>query len=516
MQFRTLAWAVVFWMFLAQALAQQMVIAPTTTLWKETHNNTSAADSFAAQSNGNEGATNVSNVPTRKLLYAGSGTKIYAHLMTWFGKSNHMNVGYSSASGTQVWKQVSDMIRRGIDGAIVDWYGPNSYENQAIPTLKYQAETHPGFEFSIMEDAGSLQNCGCDVTQRVVSDLTYVWDHYAQSNAYIHLNGRPVMFFFGQEAYPIDWSYVRSHVPGNPVFVFRNAGAFTATQSNGGFSWAAPETVSSGDPMALGYLDYFYSSALDHPGQYPFASNYKGFNDTLSSWHHLPAISQQCGQTWLKTMQQIGKYYNATHEPAGIQIVTWNDYEEGTEIETGIDNCVGVSAKMNGGWLTWSISGAQNTLDHFAIWISPDGSNLMHLADVPVGARSVDLGTFAIPAGTYKMFVQAVGQPSIRNHMSGAVTYYRGGTSTTGIAVNVSTPTPGATVNAPIHVAASASSGHAISAMWVYLDGKVVYKAAASSLSAYLSCGSGGHKVVVNAWDASGAVASRTVSFWVK
>lgn len=510
MHVRSLAWIALLLSVLGQAFAADIVIAPTTTLWKETHNNTSAADSFAAQSNGNEASTNVSNVPTRKLLYAGSAAKIYAHLMTWFGQANHMNVGYRSADGAQVRRQVEDMIRRGIDGAIVDWYGPGSYENQALPALKYQAEIHPGFQFAIMEDAGSIQYCGCDPTQRVISDLTYVWNNYAQSNAYIHLNGRPVMFFFGEEAYPIDWNYVRSHVPGNPVFIFRNSSSFTKTQSNGGFSWVAPETVGSTDPMALGYLDYFYGIALTYPGQYTFASNYKGFNDTLSSWHHLPAIGQQCGQTWLRTMAEIGRYFNATNEPDGIQIVTWNDYEEGTEIESGIDNCVGVSAAMNGGWLTWSINGAQSTLDHFAIWISTDGTNLMHLTDVAVTRRSVDLGTFAIPAGSYKMFVQAVGQPSLKNHLSGAVTYSRGGA--TGPSVTVTAPVSGSYVNAPIHVTASASSSHPISAMWIYLDNVAVYKTSAASLNTYVSCGTGKHYLVVNAWDSTGAVTSQSLS----
>src|SRR6478735_5703111 len=44
----------------------------TTTLAVETSNNTSAADSFATQTDGNIGATNISKAPTRNLLYAGS------------------------------------------------------------------------------------------------------------------------------------------------------------------------------------------------------------------------------------------------------------------------------------------------------------------------------------------------------------------------------------------------------------------------------------------------------------
>src|SRR5207249_3044280 len=92
----------------------------TTTLTAETSNNTSAADSFTAQSNGNAGAGNVSKLPLRNLMYAGATTKIYAHFVPWFGFGDHMNVGYTSNDTTQVRKQLADMVSRGLDGAIID------------------------------------------------------------------------------------------------------------------------------------------------------------------------------------------------------------------------------------------------------------------------------------------------------------------------------------------------------------------------------------------------------------
>src|SRR5581483_1582337 len=111
--------------------AANLKIVPTTTLASQTSNNTSAANSFSSQSNGNLGAGNVSKVDIHSLLYPGASTKIYAHLVPWFGGSNHMNVGYSSTDPSQVRRQVEDMISRGIDGVIIDWYGPGSNEDTA-------------------------------------------------------------------------------------------------------------------------------------------------------------------------------------------------------------------------------------------------------------------------------------------------------------------------------------------------------------------------------------------------
>ena len=45
-------------------------------------------------------------------------------------------------------------------------------------------------------------------------------------------------------------------------------------------------------------------------------------------------VNQNCGQTWLATLNEIGSYYNSGQQLDSIQIPTWNDYEEGDEIET--------------------------------------------------------------------------------------------------------------------------------------------------------------------------------------
>src|SRR5436190_16593462 len=104
----TLGTISILFLLIARAGAQTFVLTPTTTLQAETANNTSAADSFAAQTNGNAAAGSTSKVATRSLLYSGSTTDIYAHFMPWFGQSNHMSVGYASNDATQVKKQVDD------------------------------------------------------------------------------------------------------------------------------------------------------------------------------------------------------------------------------------------------------------------------------------------------------------------------------------------------------------------------------------------------------------------------
>src|SRR6185312_12507558 len=198
-------------------------------------------------------------------------------------------------------------------------------------------------------------------------------------------------------------------------------GAFTHTQSNGGFSWVAPHTAPSTDIASLGYLDGYYKTALTHPTMFSTGSAYKGFNDSLAAWGSGRFIDQQCGQTWLQSLAEAGKYYSATKQAIGIQLVTWNDYEEATEIETGIDNCVSVSVTIAGTVVNWSITGQQNTIDHYSVYASQDGQNLMWLADASAATRTMDLAQFALNAGNYIVFVKATGKPSLTNKMSAGV-----------------------------------------------------------------------------------------------
>lgn len=489
----------------------------TTTLAAETGNNTSTADTFTAQTNGNIGASNISKMPTRTLLYPGSTARIYAHFVPWFGFGDHMKVGYTSNDVAQVQKQVNDMVSRGLDGAVIDWYGRGEFNknfvfyDQATQMLMQQAELHPGFQFAIMYDAGALKACaatlGCDVTQTMIDDLNYVNTTYEGSPAYLTANGRPVIYFFGDSAYTIDWTRVRASVAGNPEFIFRNNGGFTHTQTSGAFSWVAPHPPgsTSTDVPSIGYLDSYYTSALNHPTMYSTGSGYKGFNDTLALWGSGRFIDQQCGQTWLETLAEEGKYYSTTRQQTGIQLVTWNDYEEGSEIETGIDNCVAVAATVSGTTVNWSITGQQNTIDHFSIFVSQDGQNLMWLADASAATRTMNLAQFSLDAGNYIVFVKATGKPSLTNKMSAGVQLTV--PNKPPVAALSLTPLSG---SAPLAVTASAagstdSDGTIVSTTINFGDGSALANAISAS---HIYSAAGSYTVTANVTDNLGATAS--------
>ena len=491
-------------------------ITPTTTLAAETGNNTSTAATFQAQSNGNIGAGNVSKVSTGTMLYNGATTQIYAHFMPWFGGSNHMNVGYDSTNPAQVKAQVTDMISRGISGVVIDWYGPStSRENKSSLAMEQEAQSRNGaFHFAIMEDAGSISGCantsGCDLTGALISDLQYIQQTYVTSPAYLTWNGNPVIFYFGVESYNIDWTRVRANTASNLIFVFQNDNGFTASYSNAGFSWVQPSDVTSSDPMSLNYMNAFYGTAQKNSSRLPVGAAYKGFNDSLASWGTNRLMQQQCGQTWLSTFNDANTWWSTSDQLAMFQLVTWNDYEEATEIETGIDNCFSISSSVSGSGLSWSISGNENTIDHYTVFISADGQNLMSLGDYPAGTRSLSLGSFGFNSGSYSVYVKAVGKPSIVNHLSAAATY---SVANGPVVVLKATPASGL---APVAVTASTAGstdtqGTIVSSSINFGDGTVMNGTSAAHM--YASAGT--YNVTATLTDNVGLSASQSTQIVV-
>ena len=398
-------------------------VVPNTTLAAQTANNTSAANGFSNQSNGNMGANNVSKVDIHSLLYSGASTKIFAHMMLWFGDSGHMNIGYSSSDPGQVQRQVDDMISRGIDGVVIDWYGPNNFIDQATQAVMNEAEKHPGFTFAIMIDAGAIQenSCGgCSPQQTLVNLLQYVAQKYFVSSAYFTIDGQPVVTNFNVDgAGSIDWNAVNASIPVHPRFLFQDNEGFGHAMSDGSYSWVMPQASNYG----FDYLSSFYDTGLAFPNIETVGAAYKGFNDGLASWGSGRVMNQQCGQTWLRTFSEVNNLYNSGRQLPYLQLVTWNDYEEATEIESGIDSCFSLNASISGSTLQWSITGNEDTVDHYNVYLSSDGQNLMTLTTTEPGLRSVNLCSFPIPAGKYQMFVQSAGKPSLANRMPGPVSY---------------------------------------------------------------------------------------------
>jgi hypothetical protein len=404
-------------------LHAQSAVAPATTLVAETHNNSSASDRFQGLPNGLPPAANVSKVPVSTLLYKGAVTRVYAHWMGWFGAHDHIDVGYRSDDREQIHRQVEDMTSRGFSGVIASW-DDHPTVMRSVPMLLREAEQHPGFEFAFELENQFLKHYqrahGNDVTQGVIDALAYGYKNFERSPAYMMVNGRPVVFFFGGGDYSIDWNRVHREAPGNPFIVFRNATSFEKPYADGAFAWTAQRDPN--DEM-LTYLDDFYKKA-GRSNILVFGSAWAGFDDRVARWGKNRMTPRNCGRTWLDTFAETNRVYSGNRQLQGLRVITWNDYEEGTAIEPGIDNCQTLSARVEGAKLRWSVEGgSEDTVSMYKIFISSDGQGLAEVGSVPVKTHSFELKNLQLLPRSYTLFVKAVGKPSILNHMSNGVSY---------------------------------------------------------------------------------------------
>lgn len=484
-------------------------VVPTTTVTQLKANSTSAASTFPGLGNGVPAPGSVSNVPVVKAMYPGATTRVYAHLMGWFGTSSHLNVGYNSNDPNEVSRQVKDMMSRGINGAVLTWKGPNNNPTQqTAQLLMAEAAKHPGFQVAMEEEVGAVGAAAiaskCNITAQVISDVNYILENFATSPAYMLQSGRPVIFFFGLEAYYADWTAVRAGVHGNPVFVFRNASAFTNAGADAGYSWVS---ITAGAPYneMLTYLDGFYAAAVADPAKATYGSMYAGFNDNQAGWGSNRIIARGCGKTWLDSLTEAGKYYSASRQLASVQLVTWNDYEEGTAIEPGINSCLTISPAVGSTAITWKVGGYEAAIDHYSVYISTDGQNVMKLADVTT--HELDLSHYQLATATYTLYVRAVGKGSIQNVLSPAVTYRPDRLPPS---VKVTATPLSAGVNATVTATVSASTGVGASISQSQIDfGDGTMKPGPVATHAYAKAGP--HTITATATDSTGMLARATV-----
>lgn len=223
----------------------------------------------------------------------------------------------------------------GIDGVIVDWYGADNLYDYAqihrntqrlIAVLK-----QAGLHFAICYEDQTVPKL---IANHVIAPqdavahgqalLQWMQAHWFTSPAYLRLDGRPVLLVFGGGTYQGDqWKQILAPLPLQPL-LFTEMGR--RDPAAGGFGWPVPD---GGTAKSQEELDSFYRRARDWPQFIPAA--YPRFHDIYAA--------AGVGKSWGSIKDQDGKTYTQTLERALqsrapiVQLVTWNDWGEGTMIE---------------------------------------------------------------------------------------------------------------------------------------------------------------------------------------
>ena len=76
-----------------------------------------------------------------------------------------------------------------------------------------------------------------------------------------------------------------------------------------------------------------------YPDKIAVGAAWPGFNDSKASWGQNRYMSARCGKTFADSLHLFHRYYDVSRPLPFLLIITWNDYEEGTAIEHGLQTC---------------------------------------------------------------------------------------------------------------------------------------------------------------------------------
>ena len=269
----------------------------------------------------------------------------------WFGQKDHINVGYSSHDAVVLRQQIARARELNISGFVVNWYGPRKeFEDRAYGLLQ-QASHETGFKVAVQYDE-AVDHPGY-ATDAVIVDLQYLYDKYISPTAgpsrgaYLRFNGKPVVFIFPKDA-STDWNHVREVTqgwPDPPLLIYKDVSSKYFNAFDGFYPWVQPGKAGwapDGSNWGEDYLQYFYNDmSRHHPEKIAVGAVWPGFDDSKAAWSRNRHMANRCGRTFADGLKLFHRYYDSQNAPPYLLIETWNDYEEGTAIEKGINQCKG-------------------------------------------------------------------------------------------------------------------------------------------------------------------------------
>jgi len=276
------------------------------------------------------------------------GPMLLAIYQPWFGQKDHLDVGYSCHDPGVLRQQIGKAKDLNIGGFVVNWYGPRQEFEDRTYALLQKAAHENNFKIAAQYDE-AVDHPGY-ATEAVVVDLQYLYDKYLgpeagpSRDAYLRYNGKPVIFIFPKDA-RTDWNHVREVTqgwPDPPVLIYEDGSEKFPDAFDGFYAWVQPGEpgwARDGSNWGEDYLKDFYKRmSKNHPGKIVVGAVWPGFDDTKASWSLNRHIANRCGKTFEDGLKLFRRYQANQNSPY-LLIETWNDYEEGTAVERGINQC---------------------------------------------------------------------------------------------------------------------------------------------------------------------------------
>ncbi|HTB83607.1 MAG TPA: MBG domain-containing protein [Candidatus Sulfotelmatobacter sp.] len=385
----------------------------------------------------------VSHVDVHTLIPKRPDLRWFANGTCWWGEgpSHHIDNGTTNTTPAYAAAMVNDLASRGFNGLIFSWYGKGDQTDTVAKNVKQYLATNTvvtNFTITIMIVFGDF--VGGETTNNVLNNILYCETNYFNAvningaSTYENEKGHPLLMFFNvSPAYfsQSQMTTMKAQTSANTYWVQEGVGEIGDSWVNMTYLWTDNYDVGNTNwlatnPYNLNVVTNQYSTFRSNPGKQAYGAMCAHFNGTLTK-----SIPWSLGK-YLPSGNGLCEYYRAQEINAVIptnmtrmQWATWSDYEEGTEIELGTENYIALTTSMNGSKLSWTnTSGDLRTVDHFDVYASTDGVNsALICSNVPTSILQTNLSLIGLPSGNYHLYVDAVGLPCIRDHLSTSVTY---------------------------------------------------------------------------------------------
>ena len=238
---------------------------------------------------------------------------------------------YASGDTTVIDWQLGLMKLSGVTGVLIDWPGTLNKLDYAANlencnSIIARTKRH-GLEFAVVYEDNNLDLGGAtDKVGQAKADMKYLQSNYFSKFNYARLFGAPLLLDFGPQSLEgVMWDQAFSVFKPKPTFFIlsdRNVSS-GGSSVKGGMCWVWPDF--------MGGLNQFYKSSswnrrfgCAYPG-------FKAFYKDGGMEEDIPWVIPYSVDTFTTTL------YSALVHTNQIQLITWNDYGEGTIIEPTVE-----------------------------------------------------------------------------------------------------------------------------------------------------------------------------------
>jgi hypothetical protein len=255
---------------------------------------------------------------------------------------------YDSADPAVLEYHVLLMKLAGIDGVIVDWFGSADYFDYATINRNinrlFEYTRKAGLKFAICYEDQTIQrfisggrlNPG-DAIRHAQDEMLYLQSNFFREPSYLRINGQPLLETFGPQYFldGTNWDQIFSVLqPSNrPAFFSEDNKLGPAS---GAFDWPPmwlSQRPGTGGVLSEASLRNYLNDFEMKGAAWPefISSAFPRFHDIYekaSVRNYWGYLGDRDGQTLRETLSRA-----LTNSSVLVQVVTWNDFGEGTMIE---------------------------------------------------------------------------------------------------------------------------------------------------------------------------------------